>query len=257
MKTPILFTLEPFIEQTPDPPVPVPIPTTPDNELDLITNTIILSPRYYLIIKPPSNIRNDASYIPMPYRYNVPWEGIYANQVRLALEPTVGWGEGSCYEVEYWMWRPHLLPRMTKKIGNTPTKLKTEHWLVPHPSGKYLLNYSYAYANQFRTEVLSLVVTANPMSIKDYMNKLVYVVSVNNEPTFTLSSVVAANTSLLQRTVNYKNTTDVLLTTSAAIGETISIEYLRPIDIKNILFKNNVFPQNIYAYPLGTVPTYM
>lgn len=252
IKTPIIFTLESFIEDDLDPIVPVPVPTTASNELNLILTPIFLASRYYLVIKPPQDIRNDTGYLPKPFTYYIPWEGIYKNQVRLALPPTIGWGEGSCYEVEYWEWRPQILPKIYTASPLKHKLLKTEHWLVPHPLGKYLVNYNYLY-NKFKTESISLTSTGNPISIAAYPDVLV-TTTINTDVTnYSITSVIAANTSLTQRAVNYKKTTDILLTTSIPSNTTFILNYIKPVDIRQILFKNSLFPQNIYISPVPSM----
>lgn len=248
IKTPIIFTLESFVEDDVDPIVPVPDPLTVDNELDLILKPIYLASRYYLVIKPPTEIRNDSGYIPKPFTYYIPWEGIYKNQVRVALAPTIGWGESSCYTVEYWEWTPHILPKMYKKSPLKQKLLKTEKWLVPHPTGKYMMSYNYLQST-FKPQSISLVSTGAPLSIAAYPDVLV-TTSVNTiSNTYSISPVIATNTSLIQRAVNYKKTTDVLITTDVPNNTTFILDYVKPIDIKQVLFKNSLFPQNIYITP--------
>jgi hypothetical protein len=248
IKTPIIFTLESFVEDAVDPVIPLPDPVTPENELDLILEPIFLAPRYYLVIKPPSDIRNDSGYIPKPFTYYIPWEGIYKNQVRVALPPTIGWGEGSCYTVEYWEWQPHILPRIYKKSPLKHKLLKTEHWLVPHPMNKYMMNYNYL-ESKFKAQSISLISTGSPISIASY-NDVLVTTTINTDITnYTITPVISTNTSLIQRAVNYKNTTDVLLTTSVPVDTTFTLNYVKPVDIKQVLFKNSLFPQNIYIYP--------
>jgi hypothetical protein len=248
IKTPIIFTLESLVEDEVDPPVPIPDPVTPENELDLILKPLYLASRYYLIIKPPSEIRNDTSYISKSFTYHIPWEGIYKNQVRVALPPTIGWGEGSCYEVEYWEWRPHILPKIYKIPPLKHKLLKTEHWLVPHPTGKYMMNYNYLQS-KFKPQSISLVSTGSPLSIAAY-NDVLVTTTINTDITnYTIASVIGSNTSLIQRAVNYKNTTDVLLTNTIPANTTFTLNYVKPVDIKQVLFKNSEFPQNIYTFP--------
>jgi len=248
IKTPIIFTLESLVEDEVDPTVPVPIPTTVDNELDLITKPIYLAARYYLVIKPPSEIKNDSGYISKPFTYYIPWEGIYKNQIRIALPPTIGWGEGSCYEVEYWEWRPQILPRIYRKHPIKHKLLKTEHWLVPHPVGRYMMNYNYL-ESKFKPQSISLVSTGAPLSIAAYPDVLVTTTINTDDTNYTITPVVATNTSLIQRAVNYKKTTDVLLTNTVPTNTTFTLNYVKPVDIKQVLFKNSEFPQNIYTFP--------
>jgi hypothetical protein len=245
IKTPIIFTLESLIEDEVDPIVPLPDPVTPENELDLILKPLYLGSRYYLVIKPPSEIRNDSGYIPKQFTYYIPWEGIYKNQVRVALPPTIGWGEGSCYTVEYWEWRPHILPKIYKTPPLKHKLLKIEHWLVPHPMGKYLVNYNYIQT-KFKPQSISLISTSNLISIKEYKDIFVTTTINTDNIDYSISSVIASNTSLIQRAVNYKNTTDVLLTTNIPLNESFTLNYVKPVDIKQVLFKNSQFPQNIY-----------
>ena len=46
IRTPIIFSLESFIEDDIDPTIPLPPQVTPDNELSLITKPIYLANRY-------------------------------------------------------------------------------------------------------------------------------------------------------------------------------------------------------------------
>ena len=249
IKTPIIFTVQPFIEEEQDPIIPQPNPLTLDNELDLITQPILLAKRYYLKIKAPYIITNDAGIAQNEFKYYIPWQGIYKDQVRLALTPTVGWGEGSCYTVEYWEWTPVIRPMSTTKIPLKHKLLKTEYWLIPNPSGRYIVNYNklnnYYKTNRFNSSTINLVSTGLPISLAEYKDLLV----INNDSqptTYSITKVIQPNTTLLERTVNYKNTSDVLLTTTLPIDTVITINYLKPIDIRQILFKNSLFPQNIY-----------
>jgi len=245
IRTPIIFKLEPFIEAEQDPVIPQPDPVTPENELDLITEPIFLAPRYYLKIKAPHNIKNDAFYIPSDYTYYIPWEGIYKDQIRLALPPTIGWGEGSCYTVEYWEWTPVIRPLLYRKRPINHRHIKTEYWLVPHPSNRYLVNYQYIDRYRFNTLQLSLTSTGSPISLANY-NDILVVTSINKTTNFSINPVIATNTSLIQRAVNYDKTTDLLLTTDIPTDQVFNINYIKPVDIRNILFKNSLFPQNIY-----------
>lgn len=249
IKTPIIFTLQPFIEEEQDPLVPVPIPTTPTNELDLITNPILLAKRYYLKIKAPSIITNDAGIAQNEFIYYIPWQGLYKDKVRLALTPTVGWGEGSCYTVEYWEWTPKITPLLTTKRPLKHKLLKTEYWLIPHPSGRYLVNYNrlnnYYALNRFTTLNINLTSTGQPISIAEYKDLLV-ISNVNKTTNYSLAEVIQPNTTLIERAVNYKNVSDVLITTDVPIDDVFTINYIKPIDIRQVLFKNSLFPQNIY-----------
>lgn len=246
IKTPIIFTVEPFVEQEEDPVIPQPDPPiTSENELDLITEPIFLAPRYYLKIKAPENVKNDAFYIPNEFKYYIPWEGIYKNQVRLPLAPTIGWGEGSCYTVEYWEWTPQIRPLLYRKRAVNHKHIKTEYWLVPHPSNRYLVNYQYIDKYRFNTLKIALTSTGSPISLANY-NDILVVTSINKTTNFSINPVIETNTSLIQRAVNYKKTTDLLLTTDIPVDEVFTINYIKPVDIRNILFKNSLFPQNIY-----------
>lgn len=260
IKTPVIFNLEEFIEVSEDPVIPIPTPTltnplTKDNILDLVTKPIKLAPRYYLKINPPSIIRNDTEYIPKSFKYNIPWEGIYKNQVRVGLQPTIGWGEGSCYIVEYWEWQPMIFPKSYKRPALKHKLLKTEHWLIPHPSNRYLVNYQYLnLAKSFKPLNINLTSTGNPISLLPYpdIHVLFSVNSINtNSVNYTVNNVITVDNSLtshalIQEAVNYKNTTDVIITTNVPVGDIFSVNYIKPVDIKQILFKNSIFPQNIY-----------
>jgi hypothetical protein len=259
IKTPIQFKLESFVDDEIDPIIPTPIPLTSANELDLITTPIILASRFYLVIKPPQNNRNDSSYIPKPFTYYIPWQGIYRNEVRLTLPPTVGWGEGSCYEVEYWEWTPIILPSLGIKSPLKRKLLKKEFWLIPSPNKTFLINYNYSNSNsnnnnntyRFKQESLTLISTGVPISLLSYKDIVVINAIVGLEQ-FIVTPVISVNTTLIERAVNYKNTTDVLLTTTIATDLPITISYVKPIDITCILFKNSLFPQNIYMNELST-----
>ena len=246
IRTPIIFSLESFIEDDIDPTIPLPSQVTPDNELSLITKPIYLANRYYLIIKPPAEIRNDIDYIPKPFTYYIPWEGIYKNQVRLGLIPTIGWGEGSCYTVEYWEWTPRILPKIYKKTPIKHKLLKTEYWLIPHPIGRFLINYNYIDATKLKATSLSLTSTGNPISLINYNDVLVTTTINSTSTNYSIAPTIATNTSLIQRAVNYKKTTDLLLTTTIPSGSLFTLEYIKPLTIKQILFKNSMHPQGIY-----------
>jgi hypothetical protein len=260
IKTPVIFTVEEFIEESVDPTIPIPVgtlqtPLTSDNILDLVTQPIKLAPRYYLKIKPPTSIRNDTEYIPRTFVYNIPWEGIYKNQIRVGLQPTVGWGEGSCYIVEYWEWQPMIFPKSYKRPPLRHRLLKTEYWLIPHPSNRYLVNYQYLnLSRSFKSLSLSLTSTGAPISLLDHPDiHVLYIVTspTVNPVTYSISNTTTVDTTLtehalIQAAINYKNTTDTLLTTNVPLGQVFTLNYVKPVDIKQILFKNSLFPQNIY-----------
>ena len=274
IKTPVIFTLEEFIEESVDPVIPIPVgtlqtPLTSDNILDLVTKPIQLAPRYYLKIKPPTSVRNDTEYIPRTFTYNIPWEGIYKNQVRMALQPTIGWGEGSCYIVEYWQWQPMIFPKSYKRPPLKHRLLKTEYWLIPHPSNKYLVNYQYLnLAKSFKPLTLSLTSTGAPISLLNYPNiQTIYSItsSTINPIVYSITNTNTVDTTLtehalIQSAVNYKNITNTLLTTNVPINQTFTVSYIKPVDIKQILFKNSLFPQNIYinnsSFIQNTVSTF-
>lgn len=259
IKTPIIFTLEEFVEESKDPIIPIPIstlqvPVTKANILSLVTSPIQLAPRYYIKIKPPSIIRNDADYLPRIFTYNIPWQGIYKDQVRLNLPPTIGWGEGSCYTVEYWQWQPMIFPLSYKRPPLKHRIIKTEHWLVPHPYLGHLLNHQ-EIRTSFKHPTISLTSTLSPISLLNYplIQNIVAIDSPTTKPViYSVSNVVAIDSSLtsnalIQAAVNYKNTTDVLLTTNIPVGESFTVEYVKPIDVKQVLFTNSLFPQNTYV----------
>ena len=249
IKTPIIFTISPFVEAQLDPVIPQPTILTLTNELDLIIKPILLAKRYYLRIKAPKVITNSAGFAQNEFEYYIPWQGIYKDQVRVALTPTIGWGEGSCYTVEYWEWTPKITPLLSTKKPLKHKLLKTEYWLVPDPSGKHLLNYnslnSNHTTNRSNTLNINLTSTGLPISITTYKDLLV-IDDKNISYSYSISEVVQPNTTLLEKTVNYKNVTDILISAVLPINTVFTINYIKPIDVKQLLFKNSLFPQNIY-----------
>lgn len=95
---------------------------------------IILSPRYYLILKPPGNLRSGSGL--QPLKFDIPLQGPFAGQLKLKLYPSFGYGVNSCYTAEYWRWYPYI-PGFTKGVENAKARrittefIRKEHWLIP------------------------------------------------------------------------------------------------------------------------------
>ena len=108
-------------------------------DTDPITNTIerVLAPRYYVLIYSPANQYQATKKINIekaPHSLN-------RNQLRVSLQPSIGYGLNACYRVQYWKWHPLL--NSTGTISKT--KIHEEHWYVPYinQDGYYNPNYYY------------------------------------------------------------------------------------------------------------------
>lgn len=262
LKTPISFTLEELFEPEEDPVIPLPAPPiiiTPENERSLITKPIRLAPRYYIIIHPPKSVTNDISYISKPYKYEIPWKGPYKNQVRLALPPTVGWGEGSCYTIEYFEYVPIVFPDNYVRIGGAKDKhLKTEYWLVPHVSGRYLLNYLLLDSPYLmrsipsrvkETKELTYSVAPLDISLNDdltFNRDLIDIIEITPELPYRLRRIIDPNVTLIDRVINWKNPIGLSIEVDTALDTIFTITYVKPISNKQVVFKNSQFPGNIY-----------
>lgn len=83
----------------------------------------ILAPRYFVIIERPKN--NPGPKIKM-HIHKSPFS-ILRNQLRVCLDPSIGYGHLASYKVTYYEWRPLL--NIEKDI--TVTKILQEWWYVP------------------------------------------------------------------------------------------------------------------------------
>ena len=113
---------------------------------DPSTNTKIklLAPRYYVLIHSPANKFQATKKINIekaPHSIN-------KNQLRVELEPSIGYGINACYRVEYWEWVPVL-----NSPSSIPTtkKVHEEYWYVPSIDsyGFYIPNYYYNHPTTF------------------------------------------------------------------------------------------------------------
>lgn len=108
---------------------------TEDTDPVTSTQPQILAPRYYVLIHSPANRYSATKKINIekaPHSIN-------RNQLRVELQPSIGYGLNACYKVDYWKWQPLL--NLTADITNT--KIHTEYWYVPNIDylGFYVSNY--------------------------------------------------------------------------------------------------------------------
>ena len=113
---------------------------------ELDTKKLVMAPRYYIQIKGPEtfNSLNGLPQIPntrMPIQKFL-IEGTYKYFIRYMVNPSVGWGLNSSYNISYRYWVPIVKGiNHVKEIKPRKGALRDEYWLVPNASGYHALNY--------------------------------------------------------------------------------------------------------------------
>ena len=107
-----------------------------------------LQRKYYIEIEWPLNFKSNLGLPVRRQRIHIGSLSYWDNQLRLALQPTIGCDSDSPYTIHYYEWEAPKLPPdslccNSYKIKHT--KLRTELWLVPTYDGSYIYNMDQLY----------------------------------------------------------------------------------------------------------------
>jgi len=239
-------------------PIDIYVDPTILNPLDT-TNTLpyLLAPRYYVTINRPRNQPGPAIHVPL---HKSP-TSLLKNKLRIALEPSIGWGINGSYKVDYWEWIPNInLPAVPTK-----RKLRTEYWYVPTLDREYVPRYPFdirlnewypRVAVEFLNEPrrTSLVAEVERTVIADTVSDLITDVTLSKLFCFPINSFTSFNQTIITEALEFNDETRSWTFSRALTGSTLvrnstevdggvlngtvqtTIEYIEPLHPSQVTF---------------------